>query len=143
MFPNLDGVYIDGYYEKDTLPVHLRKDRDASRKVGGVAIIHRNDWECKVLNFQNNFECIWCDIKTINTKYHVASLYHPPNPMYHETNHLEQILSLESNARIIVARNVNQLKIKDIPCQHNMEQMARKRTRGQKVFDIFLTNCPR
>ena len=78
MFPNLDGVYIDVYYEKDTN------------------------------------ECIWCDIKTVNTKYYVASLYHPPNPMYHErekTNHLEQILSLESNARIIVARNVNQLKI--------------------------------
>ena len=45
MFPNLDGVYIDAYDEKDTLPVHLRKGRDASRKVGGVAIIYRNDWE--------------------------------------------------------------------------------------------------
>ena len=27
-------------------------------------------------------------------------------------------------------------------CQHNMEQMVRKPTRGQKVLDIFLTNCP-
>ena len=57
-----------------------RKDRDASRKGGGVAIIHRNDWECKLLNFQNNLECIWWEIKTVNSKYYVASLYHPPNP---------------------------------------------------------------
>lgn len=30
--------------------------------------------------------------------------------------------------------------IKDI-CEHNMEQMVRKPTRGQKVLDIFLANC--
>ena len=87
-------------------------------------------------------ECIWCEIKTINSKYYVASLYHLPNPMYQESellNHLsesiEQIFQLESNAKIIVAGDVNQLKIKDIMCQHNMEQMVRKPTRGQKVLN--------
>ena len=35
---------------------------------------------------------------------------------------IEQIFQLESNAKIIVAGDVNQLKIKDIMCQHNMEQ---------------------
>ena len=76
-------------------------------------------------------------------------MYHPPNPMYQESellNHLsesiEQIFQLESNAKIIVAGDVNQLKIKDIMCQHNMEQMVRKPTRGRKVLDIFLTSCP-
>ena len=54
----------------------------------------------------------------------------------------EQIFQLESNAKIIVAGDVNQLKIKDIMCQHNMEQVVRKPTRGQKVLEIFLTNCP-
>ena len=70
--------------------------------------------------------------------------------MYQESellNHLsestEQIFQLESNAKIIVAGDVNQLKIKDIICQHNIaEQMVRKPTRGQKALDIFLTNCP-
>ena len=36
----------------------VRKYRDALRNGGGVAIIYRNDWECKLLNFQHNFECI-------------------------------------------------------------------------------------
>ena len=93
----------------------VRKDRDALRNERSVAIIHRNDWECKLLNFQNNLEYIWCKIKTVNSKYYVASLYHPPNPIYHESeliNHLsesmEQILQLESNARNNVAGDVNQ-----------------------------------
>ena len=34
------------------------------------------------------------------------------------------------------------VKVKDIISQHNMQQMVRKLIRGQKVFDIFLTNCP-
>ena len=41
---------------------------------------------------------------------------------------IEQIFQLESNAKIIVAGDANQLKIKDIMCQHNMEQMVRKRS---------------
>ena len=36
----------------------VRKDRDGLRNGGGVAIVYRNDWECKLLNFQNNLECI-------------------------------------------------------------------------------------
>ena len=43
---------------------------------------------------------------------------------------------------IIIAGDVNQLKVKDIISQHNMEQMVRKPTRGQKILGIFLTNCP-
>ena len=77
----------------------VRKDRDALRSGGGAAIIYRNDWECKLLNFQNNLKCIWCEIKTVNSKYYVASLYHPPNPMYQESellNHLsESICSIQ------------------------------------------------
>ena len=127
----------------------VRKDRGDGRNGGGVAIICREDWKCKSLNFQNNLECIWCEIETANSKYYVASVYHPPDPTYQESellNHLsesiEQILQWESNARIIIGGDVNQLKVKDIISQHNMEQMVRKPTRGQKVLDIFLTNCP-
>ena len=68
-------------------------------------------------------------------------MYHESEKINHLSESIEQILSLESNARIIVARNVNQLKIKDIPCQHNIEQITGKRTRRQKVLNIFLTNC--
>ena len=96
-----------------------------------------------------NLESIWCEIETANSKYYVASVYHPPEPTYQESeflNHLsesiEQILQWESNARIIIGGDVNQLKINDIVSQHNMEQMVRKPTRGQKVLAIFLTNCP-
>ena len=127
----------------------IRKDRGDNRNGDGVAIICRNDWKCKLLNFQNNLECIWCEIKTANIKYYAASLYHPPEPVYEEgelltnlSEGIEQILQWESNARIIIAGDVNMLNINDIICQHNMEQMVKKPTRGQKVLDIFLTNCP-
>ena len=106
--------------------------------------------ESELLNqLSESIECTWCEIKTVNSKYYVASLYHPPNPMCQESELLnqlsesiEQIFQWESNAKIIVAGDVNQLRIKDIMYQHNMEQMVRKPTRGQKVLDIFLTNCP-
>ena len=31
------------------------------------------------LDFQNNLECVWCEIVTANSEYHVATIYHPPN----------------------------------------------------------------
>jgi hypothetical protein len=127
----------------------VRKDCGSGRNGRGVAIIYREDWKCKPLNFQNNLECIWCEIETANNKYYVTSVYHPPDPTYQESELLnnlsesiEQILQGESNARIIIGGDVNQQKVKDIISQHNMQQMVRKLIRGQKVFDIFLTNCP-
>ena len=118
----------------------VRKDCGSGRNGRGVAIIYREDWKCKPLNFQNNLECIWCEIETANSKYYVASAYHPLDPTYQEyelLNHLsesiEQILQWESNARNIIGGNVNQLKVKDILRQYIMEQMVRKPTRGQKL----------
>ena len=66
------------------------------------------------VNF-STFKIIWnaFDVK-LRQQTAIASLYHPPNPMYQESellNHLsesiEQIFQLESNAKIIVAGDVN------------------------------------
>lgn len=38
----------------------------------GVAIICRNDWKIKRLDLRNDFECLWYEIITANSKYHVA-----------------------------------------------------------------------
>ena len=127
----------------------VRKDRSNGQNGGGVAIICWEDWKCKLLDFQDNLECIWCKVETANSKYYLASVYHPLDPIYQESellNHLsksiEQIFQRESIATIIVAGDFNQLKVTYIISQHNMEQMVRKPTRGQKILDIFLTNCP-
>ena len=112
----------------------VRKDCGDGRNGEGVAIICRQDWKCKLLNFQDNLDCTWCEVGTANSKYYLASVYHPPDHISGKRR--------VSNARIIIAGDVNQLKVKDIISQHNMEQMVRKPTRGQKILDIFLTNCP-
>ena len=50
----------------------VRKDQCDSRSSGGVgAIMCRDDWEVKNLDFNNNLECVWCEIKTVNTRYYV------------------------------------------------------------------------
>ena len=55
---------------------------------------------------------------------------------------VEQILHPELNARIIIAGDINQLKIKDLISQHNLEQLVKNPTRNHKILDVFLTNCP-
>lgn len=92
--------------------------------------------------------CLWCELITVNSEYHVAVVYHPPNPAYadvelsdHLSDGCEQILSSKPNARIIIAGDINQLNVGDLMSQHNLAQMARKVTRGHRVLDVFLTNC--
>ena len=114
-----------------------------------MAIICRNDWTLKQLEFNNDFECLWCELTTTNSKYFIASVYHPPSPIYHDddllhhlTESCELILEKEPTARLVIAGDINQLNIKDLICQQNLKQMVRKATRGNNILDVFLTNCP-
>ena len=118
---NIDICFVTETWLNDKIPsslvclgnyVFVRKDRCDSRSGSGVAILCRDDWKVKNLDFDNNLECVWCEIVTLNTKYYVASVYHPPDPIYPETellNHLsetiEQILYPVPNARIIIGYN--------------------------------------
>ena len=103
----------------------LRKDRGNQRTGGGVALICRNDWKIKRLEFENDFECLWSEVFTTNSKYFIASLYHPPDPVYAESDilaHLTETCELiEPNARIIIAGDINHLNIRDIMFQHNLK----------------------
>ena len=127
----------------------LRKDRSDSRTGGGVAIVCRNDWKISQINYENNLECLWCIINTANSKYYAGVVYHPPDPIYNDEdllNHLseccESILSAESDAKIIIAGDINRLNIRDLTSQHNLVQVIKKPTRCERTLDVFLTNIP-
>ena len=84
-----------------------------------------------------------------NNKYYIAAIYNPPDTTYPEPDlldHLsescEQILLSDPGARIIIAGDINHLKITDFTRQHNLDQLVKKFTRGLKTLDVFLTNRP-
>ena len=54
----------------------------------------------------------------------------------------EQVLSSDPDARIVIAGDINQLDINTLMSQHNFQQLVKSFTRGQKILDVFLTNCP-
>ena len=124
----------------------LRKDRGNQRTGGRVALICRDDWKIKRLEFENDFECLWSESFTTNSNYFIASLYHPPDPVYAESDLLtescELIFAGEPNARIIIAGDINHLNIRDLISQRNLKQLVTKSTRGEKILDVFLTNNP-
>jgi hypothetical protein len=85
----------------------------------------------------------------MNSSYCVSVVYHPPEPIYNESDLLdflseycEKILLLQPNAKIIIAGDVNQLRVYDFCVQHNLGQVVRKPTRGARILDVFLTNIP-
>lgn len=129
--------------------VMIRKDRRDSRGGGGVAIICRSDWKIKIYKFGNDLECLWCKVITPNSEYYIAAVYHPPNPVYDEmdlldymSNTCEQIQISDPNAKIIIAGDINRLNIKDLIIHHSLQQMVKSATRGQRILDVFLSNCP-
>ena len=129
--------------------VIVRKDRNRSYHGDGVAILCRSDWKVNILALQNQFECLWCKIQTKNSKFYVGAIYYPPDPEYLESEFLdhisancEQILLTDPNAKLIIAGEVNQLKIHDFCNQFNLEQLVKKSTRGHRILDVFLTNNP-
>lgn len=129
--------------------VLIRKDRSDLRVGGGVAILCRSDWKLRIFDSSNDLECLWCEITLLSSKFYIASIYHPPDSLYDETELLdylsetcEQILLSDPNARIVIAGDINQLKIKDVTYQYNLKQLVNKPTRGEKILDVFLTNSP-
>ena len=46
----------------------------------------------------------------------------------------------KAKARIIIAGDINHLKITDFTRQHNLDQLVKKFTRGLKTLDVFLTD---
>ena len=88
---------------------------------GGVAILCRSDWKVNILALQNQFECLWCKIQTKKTsKFYVGAIYYPPEPeylesefLYHISANCEQILLIDPNAKLIIAADINQLKMRD------------------------------
>ena len=79
-----------------------------------------------------------------NNKYYTAVIYHPPDPIYAESELLdqlsdscEQILLSDPSAKIIIAGDINQLNINDLSKHHNLEQLVKKNTRGSKSIGTY------
>ena len=92
----------------------LSKDHAGTRNGVGVAIICRSDWQIKCLFASDPFECVWSVITTSNSKYYVAAVYHPPDPVYaggeifdYLSDSCEQVLSLDPEAKIVIAADIN------------------------------------
>ena len=87
----IDICFVSGTWLNNRIPSHLvcpngyillRKDRAGTSNGGGVAVICRSDWQVKRLFSSDFFECVWSVITTPNSKYYVAAVYHPPDPVY-------------------------------------------------------------
>ena len=126
----------------------LRKDRK-NRAGGGVAVLCRNDWTIQEIPLLcNEFECLWTKVKTPNSRFFVATVY-PPNPEYNQydlidilIDSVEKLLPINPNSKIIIAGDVNQLDIKMLKNLLLLAQLVKSPTRGQRIFDVFLTNVP-
>ena len=98
---NIDTCLISETWLNNKIPsssicpngyILVRKYRCNSQPGGGVAILCRSNWKAKNLNFsQNNLECLWCKIQTVNIIYYVAVVYHPPDPVYPESELLDHL----------------------------------------------------
>ena len=126
----------------------LRKDR-TGRQGGGVAIFCRGDWKLERLDgkFSNDFECLWAKISTSNSVFHIAVVYHPPEPQYNADNLIDflantcnDILVSDPNSKLIICGDLNQLRYKDLLLQNSLFQMVRSPTRQDKILDVFITN---
>ena len=128
----------------------IRKDRPHDRQGGGVAVFCKNDWKLESLEeFSNPYECLWTKITTNNSIFYLLAIYHPPSPEYQSSDLLdfltdlcERLLSLEPNAKLIIAGDINQLGIKPLLNYHSLVQIVNVPTRGQKILDVFITNVP-
>ena len=109
-----------------------------------------NDWTIPEIPLLfNEFECLWTKVKTSNSEFFVATVYHPPNPEYNQydlidilIDFVEKLLSINQNSKIIIAGDVNQLDIKMLKNHLSLAQLVKSPTRGQRILDIFLTNVP-
>ena len=125
----------------------LRKDRK-NRAGGDVAVLCKNDWTIQEIPLLcNEFECLWTKVKTSNSEFLVATVYHPPNPEYNQydltdilIDSVEKLLSINPNSKIIIAGDVNQLDIKMLINHLSLAQLVKSPTRGQRLLDVFLTN---
>ena len=60
--------------------------------------------------------------------------------IHEEKEILKKILLSTPDARIIIAGDIIQLNIRDQLSRHNLVQMVKKPTRGDRILDVFLTN---
>ena len=66
-------------------------------------------------------------------------MYLDESQLNHPSDSCEKILSSTPDANIIIAGDINQLNIRDLLSPHNLVQIVKKLTRGDRMLDVFLT----
>ena len=112
------------------------KDRPYDRLGGGVAVFCKNDGGLE--EFSNPYECLWTKITTNDSIFYLSAIH----LLDFLTDSCERLLSLEPNAKLIMAGDINQLGIKPLLNYHSLVQIVNVSTRGQKILDVFITNVP-
>ena len=81
--------------------------------------------------------------------FYVCSLYHPPEPVYHEEDLLEFLIDIceritckDPNNTVVIGDDVNNLKYKDFLNQSSLTKLVKEPTRKNKILDVFITNKP-
>ena len=114
-------------YYAVTLPGYtlFRRDRPR-RRGGGVAVYTRSDLNCKLCDItaaptDRRLELLWVQLQLANKTVVVGALYHPPKPLYSNTDliqeidrSVEQITNSSLDTTVILAGDFNQLPDKDI-----------------------------
>ena len=128
----------------------IRKDRE-KRKGGGVAILIKSyikyNTQPSNLTIQNNYEILWTQVNFHDSLYYVGALYHPPSPTYNINEMLnylddcvQEINSIDPQARIILAGDFNALSEQSITDNTGLINIVNKPTRGPNILDeIFVT----
>ena len=121
-------------------------------RIGGVAIACRNDSKIKHIDIpsnDNNFECSW---STSTRVIYAGVVYYPPDPVYnpdelieHLSDGLETLLTNNPGCRVILAGNINQLKLNTLMHQFSLSQLVKKPMRGNNIantpFEFSTVKC--
>ena len=81
---------------------------------------------------------------------YASVVYYPPDQVYnpdklieHLSDGLESLLTNNPGCRVILAGNINQLKLDTLIHQFSLSQLVKKPTRGKNnILDVLLTNTP-
>ena len=75
-------------------------------------------------NFSNDFECLWAKISTSNSVFHIAVVYHPPEPQYNAdnlndflANTCNDILVSDPNSKLIICGDLINYDTKTCFCR--------------------------
>jgi len=129
----------------------FRFDR-CKRRGGGVCIYVKSIIKATRVLFTNtveNAEYLWINFEIGNMSVFLCCCYHPRKPCYSSSElidmlcmHINNILSSNSNAVLILAGDLNKLDCSKFEIDQGVIQLVNQTTHSRSVLDKCLTNRP-